>query len=309
MRVGVVFPGQGSQAVGMGADIAAKSPAAMDMFERAARVLGYDLLALQKDGPEEKLRETQYSQPAIFVTNVALYAAAADAFEPVASAGHSFGEFCSLYAAGSLSFEDALRIVDERGKAMQHAAEQAPGGMSAVLGLDADAIRKTVDETRASTGLRVQLANFNSPSQIVISGDLAGVQAAGDAMIAAGAKRVVPLNVSGAWHSALMDPAIERFRKAVESGNFQLPKFDVFSNVDAKPYRDIETIKKNLVRSITSEVRWHETAQALVAEKLDLVVEFGASAVLGPLMKRLDGAPNVIVVSDFAGVEKLRVAA
>jgi [acyl-carrier-protein] S-malonyltransferase len=309
MRAGIVFPGQGSQNVGMGVDIASKSPAAMDLFERAKAVLGYDLLAMQKNGPEEKLRETQFSQPAIFVTNVALYAAAADAITPVASAGHSFGEFCSLYAAGSLTFEDALRIVDERGKAMQHAAELAQGGMSAVLGLDADVIRKVVDETRAGTGLRVQLANFNSPTQIVISGDLAGVQAAGEAMMAAGAKRVVPLNVSGAWHSALMEPAIERFTKAVESGNFAIPKFDVFSNVDAKPYREVETIKKNLVRSITSEVRWHETAQAVVAEKLDLVAEFGASAVLGPLMKRLDGAPSVIVVSDFAGIEKLRVAA
>ena len=309
MRTGIVFPGQGSQAVGMGVDIATKSSAARDLFERAHRVLGYDLLALQREGPEEKLRETQFSQPAIFVTNVALYAATADAITPVASAGHSFGEFCSLYAAGALSFEDALHIVNERGKAMQHAAELAPGGMSAVLGLDAEKIRAVVNETRASTGLRVQLANFNSPAQIVISGDLAGVQAAGDAMMAAGAKRVVPLNVSGAWHSALMEPAIEKFSTAVEAGNFSMPKFDVISNVDAKPYRDVATIKKNLVLSITHEVRWHETAQALVAENLDLVVEFGASAVLGPLMKRIEGAPSVSVVSDAAGVEKLKVHA
>ena len=309
MRTGIVFPGQGSQVVGMGVDIAAKSPAAKDLFDRAARVLGYDLLALQANGPEEKLRETQYSQPAIFVTNVALYAAAADAITPVASAGHSFGEFCSLFAAGALSFEDALRIVDERGKAMQHAADLAPGGMSAVLGLDADKIREVVEETRASTGKRVQLANFNSPAQIVISGDLAGVQAAGDAMMTAGAKRVVPLNVSGAWHSALMEPAIDRFSKAVESGAFSMPKFDVISNVDAKPYRDIDTIKKNLVLSITHEVRWHETALALAAERLDLVVEFGASGVLAPMMKRIDGAPKAIVVSDFAAIEKLKVPA
>lgn len=309
MRTGIVFPGQGSQNVGMGVDIASKSAAAKDLFDRANAVLGYDLLALQREGPEEKLRETQFSQPAIFVTNVALYAAAADSIAPVASAGHSFGEFCSLYAAGALSFEDALRIVDERGKAMQHAAEMAPGGMSAVLGMEAEKIRVAVAETRASTGLRVQLANFNSPAQIVISGDLAGVQAAGDALMAAGAKRVVPLNVSGAWHSALMEPAIERFSKAVETGNFAVPKFDVISNVDAKPYRDVATIKKNLVLSITHEVRWHETAQALVAGKLDLVVEFGASAVLGPLMKRIEGAPPVSVVSDAAGVEKLKVHA
>ncbi|MBV8117700.1 MAG: ACP S-malonyltransferase [Candidatus Eremiobacteraeota bacterium] len=306
MAVAAVFPGQGSQLVGMGVDVAAQSDAARDLFERANKILGYDLLQLQKDGPEERLRETQYSQPAIFVTNVALYAAVGDVLSPIVSAGHSFGEFCSLYIAGSLSFEDALRIVDERGKAMQYAAELAPGGMSAVLGLDAEQIRRVVDETRASTGKRVQLANFNSPSQIVISGDLSGVQAAGDAMLAAGAKRVVPLNVSGAWHSALMDPAIDRFAKAVNDAVFSMPRFDVISNVDAQPYRDVETIKKNLVLSISNEVRWHDTATAIVGYGVDLVVEFGASGVLAPLMRRMTNAPKSSIVSDYAGVEKLR---
>lgn len=290
----------------MGVDVAARSSAARDLFERANGILGYDLLQLQEVGPEEKLRETQYSQPSIFVTNVALYSAVGDDFSPIVSAGHSFGEFCSLYIAGALTFEDALRIVDERGKAMQYAAELAPGGMSAVLGLEADAIRRVVDQTREATGKRVQLANFNSPTQIVISGDLSGVQAAGDAMLAAGAKRVVPLNVSGAWHSALMDPAIERFANAVNAANFSMPRFDVISNVDAKPYRDIETIKKNLVLSISNEVRWHDTATAIVGYGVDLVVEFGASGVLAPLMRRMENAPKSTIVSDYAGVEKLR---
>jgi [acyl-carrier-protein] S-malonyltransferase len=305
-KIGVVFPGQGSQTVGMGVDVAANSPGARDLFDRSASVLGYDLLALQKSGPDEKLRETQFSQPAIFVTNVALYTAARETMpEPTVSAGHSFGEFCSLFAAGSLTFEDALRVVDERGRAMQHAADLANGGMSAVLGLDAETIRRVVEDVRAQMNTRVQLANFNSPSQIVISGDLAGVQAAGEAMLAAGAKRVVPLNVSGAWHSALMEPAIERFAKAVNAATFALPRFDVISNVDAQPYRDIDTIKKNLVASITHEVLWHATAERLVAYGLDLVAEFGASPVLGPMMKRLDGAPDVLVVSDYAGLQKL----
>ena len=307
-RVGIVFPGQGSQQLGMGVDVAAQSPAAKALFDRANAILGYDLLALQQNGPEEKLRETQYSQPAIFATNVALCAAVGDVLAPVVSAGHSFGEFCSLVAAQSLAFDEALRIVDERGKAMQFAAEQAPGGMSAVLGLGADVIRRVVDETRASTGARVQLANFNSPTQIVISGDLDAVRMAGDAMLAAGAKRVVPLNVSGAWHSALMDPAIARFQSAVDSGSFAVPAFDVISNVDAQPYRDVASIKTNLVRSITNEVRWHETAERLLGYELDLVVEFGASGVLGPLMKRMPNAPDVMVVSDFGGVKKLIAA-
>jgi [acyl-carrier-protein] S-malonyltransferase len=211
-----------------------------------------------------------------------------------------------LTISGSLSFEDALRLVDARGKAMQHAAELAPGGMTAVLGLDADRIRDVVSRVQTETGGRVQLANFNSPAQIVISGDAAAVQAAADAMLEQGAKRVVPLNVSGAWHSRLMEPAAERFAPAVNGAHFAVPAFDVVSNVDAKPYRDVQTIKSNLIRSVTQEVRWHETAQALLTYDLDLIVEFGASPVLGPLMRRLPNAPEVLNVTDFAGVEKLR---
>jgi [acyl-carrier-protein] S-malonyltransferase len=172
--------------------------------------------------------------------------------------------------------------------------------------LDAASISSVVERVRAETGQRVTLANFNSPTQIVISGDLNAVQIAGDALTAAGAKRIVPLNVSGAWHSDLMEPAIERFSAAVERGAFAVPQFDVISNVDAQPYRDVATIKKNLVASISSEVRWHATAERLLSYGLDLVVEFGASGVLGPLMKRLPNAPPVLVVSDNAGIEKLR---
>jgi [acyl-carrier-protein] S-malonyltransferase len=306
MKVGAVFPGQGSQNVGMGVDVVAHSHVAAGLFNSAKDVLGYDLLALQKDGPDERLRETRYSQPAIFTTNVALFSAVGEDFHPVVSAGHSFGEFCSLFAARSLSFEDALRIVDERAQAMHEAAELAQGGMSAVLGLEAEAIRETVDRVRAQTGQRIKLANFNSPTQIVISGDLDAVKIAGDELLAAGAKRVVSLNVSGAWHSDLMEPAVDRFKGAVERAHFVIPQFDVISNVDAEPYRDVATIKKNLVSSITSEVRWHTTAERLLSYQLDLVVEFGASGVLGPLMKRMPNAPQVLVVSDGAGLAKLR---
>lgn len=306
MRVGVVFPGQGSQSVGMGVDVAAAVPQARALFERASKLLGYDLLDLQREGPDEKLRETRYSQPAIFTTNVALYATVGEALEPVVSAGHSFAEFCSLVAARSLDFDEALRIVDERGKVMQEAAQLARGGMSAILGLDAARIREIVDQVRERSGRCVQLANFNSPTQIVISGDLYAVQEAGDAASTAGAKRVVPLNVSGAWHSQLMEPAVERFAAVVEGAHFALPAFDVVSNVDGEPYRDVATIKRNLVASIAHEVRWHETAQRLLSYDLDLVVEFGASGVLGPLIRRMPDAPGVTVVSDFAGVERLR---
>ncbi len=306
MRVAAIFPGQGSQVVGMGIDAANRSRAARGVFDRASDILGYDVLELQRNGPEEKLRETEFSQPAIFTTNVALYYAVGEVLRPVVSAGHSFGEICSLTIANALSFDEALRIVDERGKAMQFAAQQAPGGMSAVLGMDAPAIRDVVARVKAQTGARVQLANFNSPAQIVISGDFTAVQAAGDALLEAGAKRVVPLNVSGAWHSELMLPAVSRFAQAVTAAQFRIPEFDVVSNVDAQAYRDVDAIKRNLVKSITDEVRWHDCALQLLTYDLELVVEFGASPVLSPMFKRLPGAPPVINVSDFSGVEKLR---
>ena len=304
MRVGVVFPGQGSQAVGMGGAIAERYPVAADLFRRSRAVLGYDLLELVRNGPEEKLRETQFSQPAIYVVNYALACALGAAFGVIASAGHSFGEFCSLTLAGSLTFEDALALVAERGLAMQDAAERAPGAMAAVLGLEPEKLRDAV--ARARSAGRVVLANFNAPGQIVISGDRNAVAAAGEIALEFGAKRVVPLNVSGAWHSELMIPARERFAPFVAAATIALPTFAVISNVDALPYHDVETIRTNLVRSITDEVLWHATAERLVAEGLDLIVEFGGSAVLAPLLKRLEGAPKTIHVGDDRGVEKLQ---
>lgn len=304
MRVVAVFPGQGSQGVGMGCDVAAQAPKAKKIFQRATAVLGYDLLELQRVGPDERLRETEISQPAIFTTNLALYYAGCDAFEPIATAGHSFAELCSLVIASSLDFDDALRIVSERGQAMQAAAEMAPGGMSAILGLDGAQVRAVLEGLSARG--RVGLANYNSPTQIVISGERDAVQRAGLAMLDAGAKRVVPLNVSGAWHSELMEPALQRLRAAVDASRFAIPAFDVISNVDGRPYRDVETIKENLIRSVVDEVRWHDTAERLLTYAPELVVEFGASGVLSALMKRMPGSPPAMVVSDFAGVERLR---
>lgn len=307
LRWAAVFPGQGSQGVGMGCDVAEHSSQARAIFDTANGVLGYDLLSLQRNGPEEKLRETEYSQPAIFTTNLALYAAVESPLDPVVTAGHSFGEICSLVAAHSLEFEEALRIVNERGKAMQEAANLNRGGMSAVLGLEAPAVRAVLERVQNDRDGHVALANFNSPTQIVISGDLAAVQAATQPMLDAGAKRVVPLNVSGAWHSVLMKPAVERLGAAVARSHFAMPQFDVISNVDGEPYRDVDTIKANLVRSVVEEVRWHATAERLLQYDVDLVVEFGASNVLGALMKRMPGAPkSVLVVSDFSGAQKLR---
>ena len=307
MRVGVVFPGQGSQVVGMGVDAARAYPAAADCFRAARTILGYDLLALCENGPDDRLRETRYSQPAIFVVNVALCRAAGNALAPLVAAGHSFGELCALTIAGAMTFETALALVNERGLAMQRAAELAPGAMSAILGLSPERVREAVEGAVAQGAGRVQLANFNAPGQIVISGDAAAVQAAGQIAADLGAKRVIALNVSGAWHSSLMDPAAKDYAPHVHAATIVPPKLTVISNVDAQAYGgDVERIKNNLVRSVTDEVRWHETASAMTALGLDLVVEFGASAVLGPMFKRLEGAPKAISVTDAAGVEKLR---
>jgi len=306
MRVGVVFPGQGSQVVGMGVDAARAYPAAAECFACAKTVLGYDLLALCERGPEERLRETRYSQPAIFVTNVALALSLADVLEPVAGAGHSFGEYCALTLAGALTFETALTLVNERGLAMHRAAGVAEGAMAAVLGLDPDTLRGVVAQAVERGTGRVQLANFNAPGQIVISGDAAAVRLAGELATDAGAKRVVPLNVSGAWHSALMDPAREEFAPHVRDAAVMPPRFAVVSNVDATVYDDVETIKTNLIRSVTDEVRWHDVALALAGMSLDLIVEFGASPVLAPMFKRVPGAPKAVTVSDAASIEKTR---
>jgi len=290
----------------MGVDVARAYPAAATCFSRAKIILGYDLLALCERGPEEQLRETRYAQPAIFVTNVALAKAIGDVLDPVVSAGHSFGEYCSLTLAGALTFETALSLVNQRGLAMQRATAHAQGAMAAVLGLAPDPLRDAVAQAVAQGAGRVQLANFNAPGQIVISGDADAVRVAGEHALAAGAKRVVPLNVSGAWHSVLMDPARDEFARHVTDAVVTLPRFTVISNVDAQPYSDVEQIKTNLIRSVTDEVRWHDAAVALAAMELDLVVEFGASPVLAPMFKRIDGAPKAITVSDAAGVEKLR---
>lgn len=305
-RIGVIFPGQGSQSVGMGVGIAGESSEAAELFDVASSILGYDLLELQRTGPEDKLRETKFSQPAIFSTNCALRAAVGDVLRPVVSAGHSFGEFCSLTISDSLSFESALRIVNERAAAMQSAAQMTQGAMSAVIGLGEQRIREIMALVAEHTGSCLQLANFNSPEQIVISGERSAVRSADEALMQAGAKRVVSLNVSGAWHSALMEPAIPRFQAAVEAAEFRIPRFTVISNVDAQPYETTSGIKSNLVRSITHEVLWHATARRLLDHSLDLVVEFGANAVLTPLLKRFSDAPAVINVHDGGGVKKLQ---
>jgi len=292
----------------MGGALVERFAVARELFARAERILGYDLYAIVRDGPDERLRETRYSQPAIFVVNYALAAAAGTDLPVAGSAGHSFAEFCSLTLAGALEFDAALALVAERGLAMQAAAEREPGAMAAVLGLEPQALRNAVDAARAEGAGRVQLANFNAPGQIVISGDRDAVARAGELAAAAGAKRVVALNVAGAWHSELMAPARERFKPYVDAAPLRMPRFPVISNVDARPYTSVEAMRANLVRSVTEEVLWHATAERLVAENLDRIVEFGGSAVLAPLMRRVPNAPPATFVGDDKAVDALRTS-
>ncbi|MBV8082132.1 MAG: ACP S-malonyltransferase [Candidatus Eremiobacteraeota bacterium] len=306
--LGVVFPGQGSQSVGMGVDVAAKFPSSAECFERASAILGYDVLALCRDGSDEQLRETRVSQPAIFTVNVAIYRAVRTlGFTPIVSAGHSFGEYCSLTIADSLSFDEALRLVNERGIAMGAAADEAPGSMAAVIGFDQQRVEAMCAQARAMSGARVDLANLNAPIQIVVSGDVAGVNALCDIARQAGAKRVVVLNVSGAWHSELMRSAVARFAPFVEAAAFALPAFEVISNVEVAPYHSVEQIRRCLVASLMSRVRWHETAEAVAARTPDFIVECGASAVLAPMFRRVSGVDSerVVHVADSSGIERL----
>jgi len=307
--LGVVFPGQGSQTRGMGVDAARAFPAARDCFDRASGVLGYDLLRLCEQGTDDELRETRVSQPAIFTANVAIYRAVESlGLAPVVSAGHSFGEYCSLTIAGSMTFESAVALVNERGIAMGAAADLAPGAMAAIIGFDQQRVEELCAQARRASRARVDVANINAPVQIVVSGDVVGVQAACDLAREGGAKRVVTLNVSGAWHSELMASAVPAFAKHIEAAAISLPSFAVISNVELTAYSSIEQIKRCLIRSLSARVRWHETALALVARRPDVIVECGAIRVLAPMMGRIEGVDGnrVFHVADTAGLAKLR---
>ncbi len=306
--LGVIFPGQGSQTCGMGVDLARHYRTVQECFERASAVLGYDLLALCETGSEEQLRETRVSQPAIFTTNVAIYRAVESlGFIPVVSAGHSFGEYCSLNLAGSLGFEEALRLVIKRALAMGEAADMTPGAMAAIMGFDEEQVEVLCAKVRSAGGGRVQIANLNAPVQIVVSGDSAAVDKVCRTAKAEGAKRVVNLNVSGAWHSELMQPAVGRFEPFVKAARIAVPDVAVISNVDVREYKQAEHIRRNLVASLCARVRWHETAVAVAARKADAIVECGAVAVLAPMMRRLGGVPpdRVIHVGNRAAMDQL----
>ncbi|CAN5223136.1 ACP S-malonyltransferase [soil metagenome] len=282
-----IFPGQGAQFTGMGKDLYDTNPTAKKLFDTANEILGFRITDTMFTGTADELKQTSVTQPAVFIHSVAAALASAS-FKPEMVAGHSLGEFSSLVANKALSFEDALKLVAKRAAAMQHACEINPSTMAAVLGLD-DA---KVEEICASIKEEIVVAaNYNCPGQLVISGSLKGIEIAIEKLKAAGAKRALLLQVGGAFHSPLMEPAREELAKAIESTHFSVPVCPVYQNVNARPSTDVSVIRKNLIDQLTSPVRWTQCVQNMVSDGATNFIECGPGKVLQGLVKKI--APGV----------------
>ena len=271
----------------MGKDLYEKSDTAKALFGKANEILGFDITDLMFNGTDEQLLQTKVTQPCIFIHSVASVMADPDNFNPDAVAGHSLGEFSALTAAGALSFADGLSLVAKRAAAMQKCCETNKGTMAAVLGLDDEVIEKICAETTAEGDI-VVAANYNCIGQIVISGSETGVDKASKKLEEAGAKRVVKLAVSGAFHSPLMLPAQTELQQAIDATVFSAPKCPVYQNVDAQPHTDPEEIKQNLIKQLTSPVRWTKTIQNMAAAGVNEVIECGPKNVLQGMMRKID---------------------
>lgn len=284
-----VFPGQGAQFVGMGKDLYDNNATAKEMFEKANDILGFRITDLMFEGTDEDLRQTKVTQPAIFLHSVILAKTLGEEFKPDMTAGHSLGEFSALVAAGALNFEDGLRLVSARAMAMQEACEMKPSTMAAVLGLADDVVEKICAEV---PGI-VVAANYNSPGQIVISGEIEAVKEAGEKLAAAGARRVLPLKVGGAFHSPCMEPARAKLAEAIENTEFKAPVCPVYQNVDALPHTDPAEIKGNLIAQLTAPVRWTQTVKNMVKDGATEFVELGPGKVLQGLVKKIEPSVEV----------------
>ena len=289
MKKAYVFPGQGSQFPGMAKDLYENQPKAKEMLEKANEILGFRITDIMFEGTADDLKATQVTQPAIFLHSTVL-AACYDGFKPDMTAGHSLGEFSALVAAGAISFEDGLRLVSIRANAMQKCCEANPGGMAAIIGMTNEA----VEEVCKSVDGLVIPANYNSDGQVVISGEKAAVEAACEKAKEAGAKRALPLPVSGAFHSPLMEPARKELAEAIEKTKFSTPICPIYQNVTAKAETDPETIKANLLAQLTSPVRWTQSVKSMVADGADYFMEIGPGNVLQGLIKRTAGTEVTI---------------
>lgn len=284
-----VFPGQGAQFVGMGKDLYENSPVAKELFEKANEILGFRITDLMFNGTEEDLKKTSVTQPAVFLHSVILAKTLGDEFNPDMVAGHSLGEFSALTAAGALSFEDGLRLVAARAKAMQKACEINPSTMAAIIALPDE----KVEEICASVEGTVVCANYNCPGQIVISGTNEAIDAACAKATEAGAKRALKLKVGGGFHSPCMEPARAELAEAIDATKFNTPVCPVYQNVDALPHTDPAEIKGNLIAQLTAPVRWTQAVRNMIADGATEFVEVGPGKVLQGLVMKIDRAMAV----------------
>lgn len=279
-----VFPGQGAQFVGMGKELYDNSPLGKELFEKANEILGYRITDIMFEGTTEELQETKVTQPAIFLHSVILAKVAGESFQPEMVSGHSLGEFSALVAAGSLSFEDGLKLVYTRAMAMQKACENQPSTMAAVLGLE-DAI---VEEVCQSVDGVVVAANYNCPGQLVISGEVDAIDKACELLIEKGARRALKLPVGGAFHSPLMAPAKEELQAGIEAAEIKSPLCPIYQNVTAKAETNPQKIKENLINQLTGAVKWTQIMNAMIADGATEVIEVGPGKVLQGLFKKVD---------------------
>lgn len=284
-----VFPGQGSQFSGMGKDLYESQPLAKELFDKANDILGFKITDIMFDGSDDDLRQTKVTQPAVFLHSVvtALCYSEATGILPEMVAGHSLGEFSALVAAGALTFEDGLRLVYDRAMAMQKACELKPSTMAAIIALPDETIEQICQEVSTDDNI-VVAANYNSPGQVVISGDIEAVNTACAKLKEAGAKRALPLKVGGAFHSPLMSPAQEELRAAIEATEFHAPKYPVYQNVDAQGHTEPEEIKKNLVLQLTSPVRWTNEVQNMIADGATDFTECGPGKALRGMIVKIN---------------------
>ena len=282
-----VFPGQGSQFVGMGKELYDNNPLAKELFDKADEILGFKITDIMFAGTDEQLKQTNVTQPAVFLHSVISALCMGDEFAPAMVGGHSLGEFSALVAVGALSFEDGLKLVAARANAMQKACEANPGTMAAIIGLPDEKVEEICAEV-STDGNVVVAANYNCPGQLVISGNVDAINAACEKLKEAGAKRALPLKVGGAFHSPLMQPAKDELEAAIEKTTFKAPKCPVYQNVDAKPHTEPEVIKANLIAQLTSSVRWTASVQAMIADGADVFTECGPGKALQGMIGRID---------------------
>jgi [acyl-carrier-protein] S-malonyltransferase len=309
----LIFPGQGSQEVGMGRDLAEKFPQARQLFDEADAILDFSLSSLCFDGPKEVLDDTVNTQPALYVTSLAALAAMEAEGQaqpdgsgwPVMVAGHSLGELTALAAAGAMEFADGLRLVRERGRLMKLAGERSPGGMAAVIKMaDAD-VEQACREASDEVGQPVQIANYNSPGQVVISGDQDALARAIELLKERGGRRIIRLAVSIAAHSPLMASVVGEYRATVEATPFRTPKVPVVANISARPLLSVEEICDELAGQLTWPVRWTASVQWMVEQGVTRFVEVGPKDVLSKLVKRIDRGAEALSVGDSASLETL----